>query len=99
MMSIPPQTITLLQLSPTPSDRWQHSLDWKQSDGFSKPELGIKTSQAAPRNSVIGIKRKSKEDLTVCQIKNIVNGVNNVKTTFIYTEYDLSGTGQVTGCS
>ena len=71
MISIPPQTITLLQLSPTPSDRWQHSLDWEQSDGFSKPELGIKTSQAAPRNSVIGIKRKSKEDLTVCQIKNI----------------------------
>ena len=28
-----------------------------------------------------------------------VNGINNVKTTFIYTEYDLSGTGQVTGWS
>ena len=41
LMSIPPQPFTLLLLSPSPTkrpsaDRWQHSIDWEQSEGFSK---------------------------------------------------------------
>ena len=78
LMSIPPQPFTLLLLSPSPAkrpsaDRWQHSIDWEQCEGFSKlPEAWTGNKDVSSSLKRLRYSHQEEEDLTYVQwLKNI----------------------------